>query len=64
MEEVIVENNKMSSEVEQLRKELNEANELRKNLEGEAAELMLRVSNLSVKREEGRNMSQPAKEVK
>ena len=64
MEEAIDKNKKISSEVDQLRKELSEAKELRKNLENQASELMTTVSNLSMKRQEGRNISKTAREVK
>ena len=64
IEEALDKNKKISSEVEQLRKELAEAKELRKNLENQASDLMTTVSNLSMKREEGRNVSKTAREVK
>merc|ERR1712179_438915 len=60
----IEKNRKISSEVDQLRKELFEVKELRKNLENQASDLMTTVSNLSMKRQEGRNLSNTAREVK
>ena len=63
MEEAVAEKEKISMEVEQMRKELNEAKELKKNLEKEASELMGKVSSLSIKSEEVRTMSKTAKQV-
>ena len=64
MEVVIAEKEKISAEVEQMKKELEETKELRRNLENEASELMLKVSSLSKRREEERTMSKTGKEVR
>ena len=48
----------------QRRTELEETKDLRRNLENEASELMLKVSSLSARRDEERTMSKTGKEVR
>ena len=52
MEAAVAEKRKIFAEMEQMRKELGETNELRRNLESEVSELMGKVSSFSFRREE------------